>query len=108
MVNIFIVQYLYRPSILKIDDRYYAFGYVGLTYVGLNCWACDDMTQQNLASKVGVRRGTIVFLEKVKFNPRCAWVRTSPRRWIPPSMSCCCSSIDTEHFMKGRGPSEGY
>jgi putative transcriptional regulator len=28
-----------------------------------------DMTQEDLASKVGVRRETIVFLEKGKYNP---------------------------------------
>ena len=28
-----------------------------------------DMTQEDLAKKVGVRRETIVFLEKGKYNP---------------------------------------
>jgi len=28
-----------------------------------------DLTQQDLAKKVGVRRETIVFLEKGKYNP---------------------------------------
>lgn len=28
-----------------------------------------DMTQEDLANKVGVRRETIVFLEKGKYNP---------------------------------------
>ncbi len=28
-----------------------------------------DLTQEELASKVGVRRETIVFLEKGKYNP---------------------------------------
>ncbi|ODS41899.1 MAG: transcriptional regulator [Candidatus Altiarchaeales archaeon IMC4] len=28
-----------------------------------------DLTQEGLASKVGVRRETIVFLEKGKYNP---------------------------------------
>lgn len=28
-----------------------------------------DLTQQDLAEKVGVRRETIVFLEKGKYNP---------------------------------------
>ena len=28
-----------------------------------------DLTQENLAKKVGVRRETIVFLEKGKYNP---------------------------------------
>jgi putative transcriptional regulator len=28
-----------------------------------------DMTQQDLAQRVGVRRETIVFLEKGKYNP---------------------------------------
>lgn len=31
--------------------------------------ARDDLSQQDLASKVGVRRETIVFLEKGKYNP---------------------------------------
>jgi len=28
-----------------------------------------DLTQEDLAKKVGVRRETIVFLEKAKYNP---------------------------------------
>ncbi len=31
--------------------------------------ARHDMTQEDLARKVGVRRETIVFLEKGKYNP---------------------------------------
>jgi putative transcriptional regulator len=31
--------------------------------------ARDNLTQVNLAQKVGVRRETIVFLEKGKYNP---------------------------------------
>ena len=31
--------------------------------------ARHDLTQENLARKVGVRRETIVFLEKGKYNP---------------------------------------
>ena len=31
--------------------------------------ARDNMTQMDLARKVGVRRETIVFLEKGKYNP---------------------------------------
>ncbi|NOQ38252.1 helix-turn-helix domain-containing protein [archaeon] len=31
--------------------------------------ARHDLTQEELASKVGVRRETIVFLEKGKYNP---------------------------------------
>ncbi|MFX1476182.1 MAG: helix-turn-helix transcriptional regulator [Promethearchaeota archaeon] len=31
--------------------------------------ARHDMTQKELAAKVGVRRETIVFLEKGKYNP---------------------------------------
>ncbi len=31
--------------------------------------AKDDLTQQKLANLVGVRRETIVFLEKGKYNP---------------------------------------
>ncbi len=31
--------------------------------------ARDDLTQEDLARKVGVRRETIVFLEKGKYNP---------------------------------------
>lgn len=31
--------------------------------------ARHDMTQEDLANKVGVRRETIVFLEKGKYNP---------------------------------------
>ncbi|MFX1284844.1 MAG: helix-turn-helix transcriptional regulator [Promethearchaeota archaeon] len=31
--------------------------------------ARDDLTQKELADKVGVRRETIVFLEKGKYNP---------------------------------------
>lgn len=31
--------------------------------------ARDDLTQSTLAMKVGVRRETIVFLEKGKYNP---------------------------------------
>lgn len=31
--------------------------------------ARHDMTQEDLAQKVGVRRETIVFLEKGKYNP---------------------------------------
>lgn len=31
--------------------------------------AKHDMTQEDLARKVGVRRETIVFLEKGKYNP---------------------------------------
>ena len=31
--------------------------------------AMHDLTQEDLAKKVGVRRETIVFLEKGKYNP---------------------------------------
>jgi len=31
--------------------------------------ARDDLTQEELAKKVGVRRETILFLEKGKYNP---------------------------------------
>ena len=31
--------------------------------------ACHDLTQAQLAEQVGVRRETIVFLEKGKYNP---------------------------------------
>jgi len=31
--------------------------------------ACHNLTQENLAKKVNVRRETIVFLEKGKYNP---------------------------------------
>ena len=33
------------------------------------CRARYDLTQEELAQKVGVRRETIVFLEKGKYNP---------------------------------------
>ena len=33
------------------------------------CRARYDLTQEDLAKKVGVRRETIVFLEKGKYNP---------------------------------------
>lgn len=32
-------------------------------------WARYDLTQNKLAERVGVRRETIVFLEKGKYNP---------------------------------------
>ena len=37
--------------------------------------ARHDLTQEDLAKKVGVRRETIVFLEKGKYNPslKLAW-----------------------------------
>ncbi len=37
--------------------------------------ARDELTQQELATKVNVRRETIVFLERGKYNPSLALAR---------------------------------
>ena len=44
-----------------------------------------DLTQEQLANLVGVRRETIMRLEKAQYNPslKC-WPWTSPGWWRPP------------------------
>ena len=40
--------------------------------------AREGLTQEELARLVGVRRETILFLEKGKYNPRSSWPTRSP------------------------------
>ena len=43
-----------------------------------------NLTQQQLADKVGVRRETIVFLEKGKFNPSLQLAYDIPKQFGKP------------------------